>query len=101
MAELQPVWNRLNAAAYPSSEWRESGIGESVRRVWPNFDEAQARQLFADGRVVFAAVYTEILVQFLKIAVIAVTHATTPHAFNECLAVQLFLPPIPTSTLTT
>jgi hypothetical protein len=89
---FEPVWKRLNAAVHPSGEWRESGVEESARHVWPHFDEAQARELVADSRVVFAVVFAAMLRRFPKLA-----HALAvkPHTFEECPAARTFLPSVP------
>jgi hypothetical protein len=80
-AEFKPVWDRLNAAAHPSAEWRVSGVEESMRHVWHHFDEAQARALIADTRVVFAVVFAAILTRFPKAAE---KLAADPDIFREC-----------------
>jgi hypothetical protein len=93
-AEFKPVWDRLNTAAHPSGEWRESGVGESARHVWHHFDESQAREVLDDARAVFAVVFAAVLTQFPKTATILTKN---PHNFTACPQVRLLLPPSTTA----
>jgi hypothetical protein len=89
LGQFKPVWDRLNAAAHPSADWRVSGVQESVRHAWLNFDEAQARQLVSDAREVFAVVWVAALKRFPR-AVAKL--AADPDAFRACPQVRLLFP---------
>jgi hypothetical protein len=86
--QFRPIWKRLNAVAHPSVEWRESGVGESVRHTWFHFDESLARQLLADAREVFTLIWLALLRCFPKATSTALAD---PNTFADCPKLRALL----------